>query len=86
MTEEASRQIKRNHHMKACLAYYIGFFHPPRYAVLLNGAWGIVKKFLLKAFLKSLQGNNFRPSMKREWNTKLEMRTPRCTTWISDIQ
>lgn len=60
MPEETSRQIDRNHHVKAYLAYYVGFPHPPRYAVMLDGAWGIGKTFLLKAFLRPLRGDDFK--------------------------
>jgi hypothetical protein len=46
--------MDRNKHIKDYLAYYIAFPHPPRFAVLLNGPWGIGKTFLLKSFLDAL--------------------------------
>jgi hypothetical protein len=46
--------MDRNKHITDYLAYYISFPHPPRFAVLLNGPWGIGKTFLLKSFLNAL--------------------------------
>lgn len=41
----------RNKHIWDYLKYYVAFPHPPQYAVLLNGPWGIGKTFFLKRFL-----------------------------------
>lgn len=46
--------VDRNAHVNAYLTYYVGLPRPPHYAVLLDGAWGIGKTFLLKAFLDGL--------------------------------
>ncbi|WP_299232409.1 P-loop NTPase fold protein [uncultured Halomonas sp.] len=46
--------MDRNQHVKEYLTYYTFFPHPPRYAVLLNGPWGIGKTYLLKEFLDAL--------------------------------
>lgn len=46
--------MDRNQHVKEYLTYYTSFPHPPHYAVLLNGPWGIGKTYLLKEFLGSL--------------------------------
>jgi predicted ATPase len=42
----------RNRHIGEYLEYYVSFPHSPRYAVLLNGAWGVGKTFLVKRFFK----------------------------------
>lgn len=47
--------MDRNKHVKEYLAYYVKFPQPPRFAVLINGPWGIGKTFLLKEFLKPLE-------------------------------
>ncbi|MGE8131424.1 P-loop NTPase fold protein [Methylobacterium sp. NPDC080182] len=52
--------VDRNAHVKAYLAYYVGLPKAPHYAVLLDGAWGIGKTFLLKAFLDGLSDPEFR--------------------------
>jgi hypothetical protein len=44
--------VDQNRHIHDYLTYYLNIPHPPHYAVLLNGAWGIGKTFLLKKFLK----------------------------------
>ena len=40
-----------NRHIKEYLKYYIGLPHPPHYAVLIDGPWGIGKTFLVRKFL-----------------------------------
>lgn len=47
-----------NQHIKEYLEYYLSFVEAPKYAVLLNGAWGIGKTFFIKNFLESLDVNN----------------------------
>lgn len=44
---------ERNKHVWEYLEYYTAFSHPPRYAVLINGPWGIGKTFLVKRFLEA---------------------------------
>jgi len=44
-----------NQHVKNFLSYYIGITSPPGFAVLLNGAWGIGKTYLVKEYLKTLE-------------------------------
>ncbi len=50
---EVEKPSGRNKHVWEYLEYYIAFPHPPRYAVLLNGPWGIGKTFLVKKFLET---------------------------------
>ncbi len=45
--------VDRNKHVKEYLSYYISFPHSPRFAVILNGTWGIGKTFLVRKFLQS---------------------------------
>ncbi|MBY5924409.1 MULTISPECIES: P-loop NTPase fold protein [unclassified Halomonas] len=52
--------MDRNQHVKEYLTYYTSFPHPPRYAVLLNGPWGIGKTHLLKEFLGELPSKGIR--------------------------
>jgi len=40
-----------NQHIQEYLDYYISFQYPPHYAVLLTGAWGIGKTFLIRKIL-----------------------------------
>ena len=42
-----------NRHVKEYLLRYINLPHPPHYAVMLTGPWGIGKSFLIDKFLKS---------------------------------
>lgn len=42
-----------NYHIDSFLTYYVTFPHPPHYAVLLDGPWGIGKTFMLDRFLKN---------------------------------
>src|SRR4051794_28893532 len=51
-----SAVMDRNKHVKDYIAYYTNFPYPPRFAVMLNGPWGIGKTFLLKAMLKRQSG------------------------------
>lgn len=41
-----------NKHIQDYLKYYIEFPHPPKYAVMLNGAWGIGKTHLVRKLLR----------------------------------
>jgi KaiC/GvpD/RAD55 family RecA-like ATPase len=41
-----------NAHVVEYLTYYLGLPFPPNYAVLVNGAWGVGKTFLIKNYLK----------------------------------
>ncbi len=45
--------MDRNQQVKEYLTYYTAFLHPPRFAVMLNGPWGIGKTFVLREFLGS---------------------------------
>ncbi|NLB63155.1 MAG: hypothetical protein GX801_03490, partial [Fibrobacter sp.] len=47
-----------NQHIKEYLEYYLSFTEVPKYAVLLNGSWGIGKTFFIKNFLESLDLND----------------------------
>ena len=49
-----------NQHIKDYLSYYVSFSMPPRFAVLLNGPWGIGKTFLVRNFVESLAKEEFR--------------------------
>ena len=49
-----------NQHIKDYLSYYLSFSMPPRFAVLLNGPWGIGKTFLVRGFVGSLAKDEFR--------------------------
>lgn len=40
-----------NRHIREYLDHYIGFAHPPGFAVMLSGPWGIGKTFLLRKIL-----------------------------------
>jgi KAP family P-loop domain len=40
-----------NRHIREYLNHYIGFAHPPGFAVMLSGPWGIGKTFLLRKIL-----------------------------------
>lgn len=42
-----------NDHVREYLTFYLNFPHPPHFAVLLAGAWGVGKTHLLRAFLKN---------------------------------
>jgi hypothetical protein len=42
-----------NSHIDEYLNYYVNFPHSPGFAVILNGAWGIGKTYLLKGFLEN---------------------------------
>ena len=52
--------MDRNQQVKEYLAYYARFPHPPRFAVMLNGPWGIGKTFLLQEFLKSIAADGLK--------------------------
>ena len=43
-----------NRHIKEYLKYYIALAHPPHYAVLIDGPWGIGEAFLVETFLDEL--------------------------------
>ncbi|GAB4394865.1 MAG: hypothetical protein Tsb0032_23960 [Kiloniellaceae bacterium] len=43
-----------NRHVFEYLHYYTSLSHPPKYAVLLTGAWGVGKTFLVKSFLSGI--------------------------------
>src|SRR5262249_32584846 len=42
----------KNRHVKDYLNYYLQLPHSPRYAVMINGPWGVGKTYLVKEFLK----------------------------------
>jgi hypothetical protein len=41
-----------NKHVDEYLSYYVALPHPPKYAVLVNGPWGIGKTYLVIEFLR----------------------------------
>jgi KAP family P-loop domain len=43
-----------NRHVREYLAYYISLGHLPKYAVMINGPWGIGKTFLVRKSLREL--------------------------------
>ncbi len=43
---------KNNSHVLEFLNYFASFPHSPRYAVLVNGPWGVGKTYLIKKFLE----------------------------------
>lgn len=47
----------KNFHVRSFLKYYLSMSHPPYYAVLITGAWGIGKTHLIKSILKTLLGH-----------------------------
>jgi hypothetical protein len=44
-------KVNANEHVQNYLNFYLSFPHAPHYAVLLNGAWGIGKTFLMRKVL-----------------------------------
>src|ERR1700730_11338298 len=48
----------RNRHVKEYLSHYISFPHSPRYAVMINGPWGVGKTFLVQKLLREKLGEN----------------------------
>lgn len=46
-----------NKHVREYLEYYFSFPHPPRFAVLIGGPWGIGKTFIVKRLLRELLGD-----------------------------
>lgn len=50
-----TKKMKPNQHIRDYLSYYLSFSSPPRFAVLLNGPWGIGKTFFVKNFVASLE-------------------------------
>lgn len=50
---EPVKPYGRNKHVWEYLEYYASFPHPPRYALLINGPWGIGKTYLVKEFLEA---------------------------------
>lgn len=45
---------RNNEHIKEYLRYYFSFRHSPKYAVLLNGTWGIGKTYLIERLLEEI--------------------------------
>lgn len=54
IAEKSQKPSDGNDHVFDYLKYYLGLSHAPKYAVLVNGAWGIGKTFLVKKLLKEL--------------------------------
>ena len=50
-TEAITVKPDTNAHIHEYLSYYLALRHPPHYAVLLNGPWGVGKTFLMKKYL-----------------------------------
>ena len=46
--ENGTVENDKNKHVKDFLDYYLNFSREPKYAVMLNGAWGTGKTFLIK--------------------------------------
>ncbi|MDE3748598.1 P-loop NTPase fold protein [Methylobacterium radiotolerans] len=51
---DQSPAVKGNDHIRDYLRYYFSFPHSPRYAVLLNGTWGIGKTYLIERLLEEM--------------------------------
>jgi hypothetical protein len=51
-------KVDPNQHIKDYLDFYLSLTHPPRYAVLINGPWGIGKTHLIKRILKDWTGKD----------------------------
>lgn len=51
-TDSEADDVDPNAHVKEYLRYFLKLKHPPRYAVLLNGPWGIGKTFIAKKFFE----------------------------------
>jgi hypothetical protein len=47
--------MDRNQHVKDYVKFYVDFPQPPRFAVLLNGPWGIGKTFLIKQIMATFE-------------------------------
>jgi KAP family P-loop domain len=47
----------KNRHVTEYLSYYLSLPHPPQYAVMVNGPWGIGKTYLVKEFLRRQVGD-----------------------------
>jgi Cdc6-like AAA superfamily ATPase len=47
--------LDSNKHVNEYLSYYVSFPHSPRFAVLLNGTWGIGKTFLVQKYLQTFE-------------------------------
>ncbi|WIW43925.1 hypothetical protein ML401_20655 [Bradyrhizobium sp. 62B] len=45
----------KNQHLLDYLGYYLSLTHPPRYAVLVSGPWGVGKTYQVKRFLQRHQ-------------------------------
>jgi Cdc6-like AAA superfamily ATPase len=41
-----------NRHVREYLSYYLSLTHSPQYAVMVSGAWGIGKTYLIKNFMQ----------------------------------
>src|ERR1700704_4937123 len=52
----APAETDKNRHVKDYLTFYLNLPHPPHYAVMINGPWGIGKTHLVKQFLKEAVG------------------------------
>lgn len=57
MVEQSSAAVSLpsgddNSHVKEYLSYYVSLPHPPRYAVMVKGPWGIGKTHLISEFLE----------------------------------
>lgn len=48
----ASTANNANQHVWDYLKYYVSLRQPPQFAILIDGAWGIGKTYLIKTFLK----------------------------------
>src|SRR5690348_1547229 len=54
MPLEDSSNGDKNRHIQEYLSYYFSLAHPPHFAVMVSGAWGIGKTFLVKRFLQRI--------------------------------
>ena len=51
--------LSNSEHICEYLAYYVAFEQAPRFAVLIDGRWGIGKTYLIEAFLASVRTTEF---------------------------
>jgi GTPase SAR1 family protein len=70
MTDHPTTQASsdRNRHIRDYLSYYLSLPHPPHYAVMITGPWGIGKTFLIKKLLRELYPDNKLTDESDSWN------------------
>ncbi|WP_261373825.1 KAP family NTPase, partial [Yersinia massiliensis] len=48
----------KNDNIKEYLHYYLNLAHSPKFAVLINGPWGIGKTYLIKKYINQVFGKS----------------------------